>query len=77
MNVNVNKFVNWCELNRLTVNTKKSKRMLFSNRHDTKYRNHIKDLRIELEEDLLEVVPNYKYLGLQVDDTLTFVPHVK
>lgn len=77
LNLNANCFAKWCAQNRLTVNTKKSKCMLFANRHNNSYNILKKELVIKIGTEPLEAVSQYKYLGLQVDDTCTFVPHVK
>ena len=61
----------WCQQNKLTINVKKTKLMYFPATHD---RNCMPE--IELLGSTLPSITCYKYLGLDVDHKLTFMPHL-
>ena len=71
---NIDKFAKWCIINKLTINTKKTKIMIFGSRYNIK-RNSTLELRINGES--LQIVPTYKYLGINLDQTLNFNYHLK
>ena len=56
----------WCDLHKLTINIKKTKVVLFSNRKDTVYRN------ITLNNENIEHVTVFKYLGIHLDTRLGY-----
>lgn len=60
-------FVNWCGHNYLNLNVKKTKEMCIDFR---KERNDYCSLTIQGED--VDVVHSYKYLGVYIDDQLTF-----
>ena len=64
----------WCTSNMLSVNTKKSKVMLFGTQRYIKS-NQKPDLK--LSNSKLEYVNHYKYLGVDLDETLNFKKHVQ
>ena len=69
----INKFSKWCEINALTINTNKTKTMLFGSR------NRIKNVckpELYINNEQLQVVPTYKYLGINLDQTLNFKYHL-
>ena len=74
LQTNMNRFANWCRVNKLTINTKKTKVMCFGSRHNVK-----KAISIELKvnDQLIQNVPTYKYLGINLDQTLNFNYHLK
>ena len=69
-----NKFINWCNINQLSINTKKTKIMTFGTRHMIKNANNIE---IYIEKEKLQSVPTYKYLGIHLDQTLNYEYHMK
>ena len=73
--LNIDKFVNWCNTNKLTINTKKTKLMVFGSRYNIK--NTTKDLDISINNEILQSVPTYKYLGISLDQTLSYNYHLK
>ena len=62
---------NWCLLNRLTLNVKKTKIMSFMSDHKRK---HCNPLKLYMKGQLIDVVGSYKYLGTTVDDRLAGEP---
>lgn len=64
----------WCCSNKLTINIKKTKVMLFSTSQGIK-RTNLKE--ILLEGIIIEEVSHYNYLGIALDNRLTFDLHCK
>ena len=62
----------WCEQNKLSVNSSKTKIMIFST-SDRKLKTL--DVSIHLE-NRLQVVPTYKYLGVILDPLLSYKKHI-
>ena len=69
LQVSVNRFASWCEVNSLTINISKTKTMAFGSRHKVK---RAKNALIKLGDETLKQVPSYKYLGLILDSTLNY-----
>ena len=70
----LDRFAEWCTQNQLTINTKKSKCVLFGSKKFTK----IKDLPvIILNNKVLDYVDSYKYLGVTLDRNLNFQQYVR
>ena len=70
----LNKFANWCAVNALTINTSKTKTMLFGSRN--KIKNSYKP-ELFINNELLQLVPTFKYLGVHLDQTLNFNYHLE
>ena len=71
---NLNRIVNWCNDNQLTLNVKKSqwKQMNICNDQiEPKY------IDIKISDQNLEMVRVYKYLGIHIDNQLNFQHHNK
>lgn len=76
MNLAAANFNNWCSYNKLTINASKSKSMLFSSK-TTRIHNELKsNINISIQNVTLEIVSKYKYLGIILDEKLTFVKHI-
>ena len=58
----------WCRYHKLTMNIKKTKVMCFSSHPVKDYDNNC----IQIGNETIEIVPVYKYLGIQLDCKLTF-----
>ena len=69
----LDKFSKWCKENALTINTSKTKLMTFGSRSNIKKDN---DLEISIDGERLIAVPTYKYLGINLDQTLSFKYHL-
>ena len=66
--------MHWCNLNRLTINTKKTRCIVFGSRRFTK----LTDLpSLKLGPDMLHYACSYKYLGVVLDKGLNFQLHLK
>ena len=70
----LDRFCDWCGENKLTVNSKKTKLMVFGSRSRVK---KAKNVRIIVNGVALQLVPSFKYLGLILDSTLNFNQHIK
>ena len=58
----------------LTINTNKTKTMLFGSRNRIK---NSQKPELYINDELLQVVPTYKYLGVNLDQTLNFNYHLE
>ena len=65
---------NWCETNKLTINVKKTKHMLVSPRH---IKNGSVTVNVKMGDIELENVCIYNYLGVMIDNTLSFGEFLK
>lgn len=65
------RFSYWCKINKLTLNLSKSKILCFNGRA------HLIDLKIVIDDIELEIVNEYKYLGILLDSKLNFESHLK
>ena len=74
LQVILNRFSKWCAINALTINTNKTKTMLFGSRN--KIKNACKP-ELYINNELLQIVPTYKYLGVNLDQTLNFKYHLE
>ena len=66
----------WCNRNKLTINCKKNKYCLYGMRSSVK-RSKMLDIQLSLNANILERVCSYKYLGLILDEHLTYNKHIK
>lgn len=76
MNTAANKFSEWCGFNKLTINLQKSKCILFSNKKLPSHKAQKDLVSIKIGGIQLDLVDHYKYLGVILDDRLTFHRHV-
>ena len=61
----------WLASNKLTLNVKKSKFMLVTNKLN------IPDFCVKINDSPLEICKSYKYLGVVIDDKLKWDAHIK
>ena len=66
----------WCNSNKLTINCKKTKFCMFGMRSTIKH-SKTQDVQLSLSNQILERVCSYKYLGLILDEHLTYNKHIK
>lgn len=63
----------WCQCNLLTINTKKTSFMIFSAKNK-----NISDFSpIKIDNDIIQRSHKEKYLGIFLDDRLTWTPHIQ
>ena len=65
----------WCEENNMCLNTKKTKAMIFGKSNSTK-KLKIINLDVHINENKISPVRTYKYLGITLDQNLTFNSHI-
>jgi len=65
------KISNWLKLNKLSPNNDKTKYMLFHNKQKI-----ITPVTINFDGKSIESVNHFKYLGITLDNSLTFNPHI-
>ena len=63
----------WLLANKLSLNAKKTKYMLFGTKHKL---NNIPNFNLYMGGELLERVETFKYLGVKLDQHLTFQDHI-
>ena len=71
MNTELEKVFVWLASNKLTLNIKKSKFMLVTNKLN------IPDFCVKINDSPLEICKSYKYLGVVIDDKLKWDAHIK
>ena len=72
MNSNLEHVSSWAIKNRLTINTEKTQGILFTNRQLD-----LNAAPISLEGDTINMKPECKFLGVTIDNNITFGAHVK
>lgn len=74
MNNNLLVLTKWCELNRLTINSSKTKFLLFD-----KSRSHRlnADIVLRIGDNVLTRESSYLYLGIKLDSALSFKQHIE
>ncbi len=68
------KINNWCESNNMALNSKKTKIMTFGRK---KMVNNTKTIEIEINNTKLQMVNNYRYLGMTLDECLNYNNYIK
>jgi len=72
INTELEQINNWFKLNKLSVNSAKTKAMLF---HTVQKR--VPDVPISIDGTIIDFVKEFKYLGVILDSHLTWKPHIK
>ena len=74
LDLQLNNIINWFRLNKLTLNIKKTKLMLFGTKQNlTKF----DDIKLNYDSEEIERVDKFKYLGVILDPTLSWDDHVQ
>ena len=73
LQVTLNKFQKWCNMNALTINIQKTKFIIFGTRSKVK---KAKIFKLKTNEQSLLQVPTYKYLGVTIDFVLSYSKHI-
>ena len=71
VNAELSKVQQWLDVNKLSLNISKTKYMILSPQFKEK---HI--YQIKLKENLLSKTENHKYLGVIIDENLSWKPHI-
>ena len=71
----LNNLSEWCTRNKLTINSKKTKYCIYGMRSNIKKSKTINTV-LSLNNNILDRVCSYKYLGFILDDHLTFNKHI-
>uniref|UniRef100_A0A3B3I2D7 Reverse transcriptase domain-containing protein n=1 Tax=Oryzias latipes TaxID=8090 RepID=A0A3B3I2D7_ORYLA len=71
VNTELNKIKLWMDYNKLSLNLDKAKVMFFGNFNPNK------ELSIEINNVLIESVTEIKFLGVFIDDKLSWKPHIR
>ena len=71
----LNKLVEWCTDNKVTINCKKTKYCIYGMRSNVK-RSKSFDTVLSLNNNVLDRVSSYKYLGFILDEHLNFNKHI-
>ena len=73
LQADLDRFCKWCSINKLSINTKKKKLMVFGSRSKVK---KAKKVKVYVNGDKLQMVPTFKYLGFILDSTLNYNHHI-
>jgi len=73
INIELTKIFNWMKYNKLTINHTKTK--LISYRHYNKKGIDLLN-RIKIDDKILKQIKTFKYLGINIDEALTWTPHI-
>ena len=71
----LNNLAAWCDRNKLTINSKKTKYCIYGSRSVIR-KSKLKDISLSLNNYILDRVCSYKYLGFILDDHLNFNKHI-
>ena len=71
INTELDKIADWLELNKLSLNVKKSKHILFHNRWK-----RVPDLNLEIDRNTIDKTSEFSFLGLTINENLTWKNHV-
>jgi hypothetical protein len=72
LQIEMNKIANWLNVNKLSLNTTKTKLILFRSRN--KKSKH--DLKISVNKENIKQVKNITFLGIVIDEFLTWRDHI-
>ena len=76
MQIDLDNISNWCNSNKLTSNSKKTKYMICGSRNMLIFFRNT-EFCLKMDRQTLDRVHCYKYLGLSIDDNLNFNKHVQ
>ena len=72
VNSDLTVLVNWLRANKISLNTKKTELVLFK----TKNKKINKNLNFRISDQKITPVKHIKYLGVKIDENLSFQPHL-
>lgn len=70
-------FKKWCDHNKLTFNLNKRKVMVLSNNTQKKLKELRKLVKIEVDGHVMDVITEYRYLGVILNQNLNYNSHIK
>ena len=70
----LNALAHWCDANKLSLNAKKTKQMIFGTSHQLR---KFGGDRLQINGKIIQCVPSFKYLGVTLDPKLSFGLHIK
>jgi hypothetical protein len=70
---NLNHVANWLEANKLTLNVNKTKVMIFGTTHIL---DRFSNISLSYNNNVIEMVKEFKYLGVKFDSTMSWSSHV-
>ena len=70
---NLNRFSEWCHRNALKINADKIKVLIFGTSKRVK---KVGQIQLNIDEKPIQQVPSYKYLGMTLDSSLSYKPHL-
>ena len=73
LNSDLEKIQNWLYSNKLTLNVKKTKYAIIGSRYKVNNLNH--DFIVPVDNREIERVTSYKYLGVEIGETLSWRNH--
>ena len=76
MNQQTKQICQWLVTNRLTINVKKTKYMIFHKKRDAKFTRKVKKFRINVNNYCIKQVSEFKYLGVIIDNKLNWQSHI-
>ena len=77
MNREVKNIFEWLLTNRLTLNSSKTKYMIFQNKKDSKTKRGIRKFKLNINKSCIKQVTEFKYLGIIFDDKLKWQNHIE
>ena len=66
----------WLIVNKLTINVKKTKYMVFHQKRDAKFKRMVKKFKLNVNNYCIKQVDEFKYLGLNIDNKLNWNKHI-
>ena len=72
LTMNLKKVAKWLQMSKLSLNTQKTKLMIFH-----RIQNHMKELNIVIHGTKIDQVESLNFLGLSIDETLSWAQHVE
>ena len=73
LQIMLNDFVKWSGKNELTINSQKTKFMVFGSRSKVK---KAKNAKLAINNTKIQLVPSFKYLGFTMDPVLSYSNHI-
>ena len=71
----LNNLIEWCSDNKVTINSKKTKYCIYGMRSNVKH-SKAQDTILSLNNNILDRVSSYKYLGFILDEHLNYNKHI-